>query len=234
MKKQLLVLTLLLFTPVFLNAQNLEAVIDRHLDAIGGKEAIQSLNEIKATGTVTLMDMEIPVVFYMKSRDRMRLEMDMMGQKMIQASNGETAWQVNPFSGINEPEEMPVENLQNDNLIDEILLKYGKKGYAFTYVGEEEFDGSSVYRLDIKADDVVQQHLFEKESGIRRAVRIEVPDGEQAGQFVITRLRDYKEVNGYKMPHTMKTTIGTENYMTISLEDISAEPIDDSLFEIDG
>lgn len=234
MKKQLSSLILLLLLPVLLHAQSVQSIVDRHLDAIGGEAAIQSVDQVKANGTVTMMGMEFPVVMYIKSPGKSRMEMDIMGQKMIQASNGETAWQVNPMAGITEPTEMPLENAQTEDLTDEILLMYGEEGYTFTYVGEEELEGTPVYRLDIETKDGIQQHLFDQETGARLAIRIEIPEGPQKGQVVLTKLSEYEAVNGYWIPHKMDVSINYESYMTINLEKISKEPIEDSLFEIDG
>jgi hypothetical protein len=211
-------------------AQSVEAVKDRFLEAVGGEEALQNLNEAEATATLTMMGQNIDVLLFMKN-EKQRMEMKLPSMTIIRATNGERAWEINPMAGVNTAQEVPVESVQSSEITDEVLLHYGEEGYEFEYVGEEDLEGNATYRLDITSDTGKEQHYFDQRSGLRVMIKTEITEGPQAGQMMSTHLSNYKEVNGLKTPFFMELKVSGQNFMTMKLNTVEISDIDDSIFE---
>lgn len=232
MKKFKLGLLLALFIPLSLSAQSTEAVIDRYFETIGGKEAFKNFNQAKIQATMSMMGMQMNMFMYMKDPGKQRVEAEIMGEKMIQATDGENAWQVNPMAGITEPTPMPKEQMQTNNLTDDVLLKYGEEGYSFTYAGTELVNGEEAHRLDIVVDGVKQEHFFNTSSGVRVMTRAFIPEGPMAGQAVETYFSDYKDAGNILIPYQITVKSGGNDVMSITIQDVDRSNLDDSIFKI--
>ncbi len=232
MKKLKLGLLLALLIPLSLSAQSTEAIIDRYFEKIGGKEAFKEFNQAKIEARMNMMGMDMGMFMYMKDPGMQRVEADIMGNKMIQATDGENAWQVNPMAGIHTPTPMPKDQLQTNNLTDDVLLKYGEEGYSFTYSGTELVNGEEAHRLDIVVDGAKQEHFFETASGLRVMTRAYVPEGPMAGQAVETYFGDYDDAGGVLIPYHISVKSGGSEVMSITIIDVDRTSLDDSIFKM--
>ncbi len=77
-------------------SQDLNEILGKHFKAVGQDKLAKSETCI-IKANVTQMGREIPMVMKMKGTGKFRMEMDIMGQKMIQAYNGEKGWVVAPW-----------------------------------------------------------------------------------------------------------------------------------------
>jgi outer membrane lipoprotein-sorting protein len=82
-------------------AQDLDEVLNNYYEAIGGLDAWQSVQSMKMTGKMMMggMGIEAPFTVMAKRPNMARIEFVFQGITGIQAYDGETAWQVMPFTG---------------------------------------------------------------------------------------------------------------------------------------
>jgi outer membrane lipoprotein-sorting protein len=85
-------LALLVAAPSFAQTPTAEELVAKNLAARGGLEKLQSLNTMKVTGTVAFQGMDMPMTLLTKRPNKMRQELSMQGQSIVQAFDGQTVW----------------------------------------------------------------------------------------------------------------------------------------------
>ncbi|MEW5995663.1 MAG: hypothetical protein AB1744_14890, partial [Candidatus Zixiibacteriota bacterium] len=150
-------------------ATDLDEIIARHAEARGGLEKIKSMNSMKTFGKTHMGELEFPFITYHLRPNKMKIESSIQGQKMIQCFNGETGWYINPMSGSWDPQEMDergIKELKTHADLDGFLIDPKEKGYKVELIGEDEVEGSPVYRLlvtdtaDLHIDVYVDAEYF--------------------------------------------------------------------------
>ena len=110
MKRFFLTATCLL-AAVIMNAQSLEEIVKNY--TIANKlDQITTKSTIKITAKMSMMGMEMPMEIWMKNPNKVKTVMNMGGQNMIQAFDGEKGYSINPMSGSTTPVEMNPEELK--------------------------------------------------------------------------------------------------------------------------
>lgn len=183
-----------------------EGLIEKNLEAKGGREKLEAVESARLTGTMNMGGMEAPFTLEWKSPDRTRMEITLQGMTLVQAFDGETAWMLNPFMGQAAPEKMSEEDTETFKDQADFhgpLLNPEEKGYAIEYAGEEDVEGTPTYKLKVVKPSGEETYLFldkdyylEIKSSSKRTVRGQEVETEMA-------IGDYKEVDGLMMAHSM-------------------------------
>lgn len=189
-------------------AQTADEIIEKHLQAIGGRDKLKAVQNERITGKMVMgQGMEAPFTMEMARPNKMRMEFTVQGMTGIQAFDGKTGWSVMPFMGKTEPEAMPeddVKRMEEQADIDGLLLDYKEKGRQVEYVGKEDLEGTPVHKLKVtqKNGDVVfvyidaEQFLQLKQSG-KTKIRGQEVESE-------TTFGDFKTVDGLVFPHSIE------------------------------
>jgi outer membrane lipoprotein-sorting protein len=235
MKKNSLLLVsaiLLLAVANSLQAQNLQEVLDKHFKAIGQEKLLEK-ETYMIQATIQQMGMEIPMTMKLKRPEKFRMEMEMQGQKMIQAYNGEKGWMIAPWIS-SEPQDLSGAELNQameQANFDGELYNYKEKGTEATLVGKVNVEGTPMYNIKLTdKNGTVKNYFIDAEDHLVRKVKARINAQGQEVE-VETNLSEYKEIEGVKMP----TKIESKNPMgtaVISFKEISFDDsIDDSIFE---
>lgn len=187
-------------------AMTADQLIEKNLEAKGGREKIESIDAARLQGTMNMGGAEAPFVLEWKEPNQMRMELTLQGMTLVQAFDGETGWMINPFMGKTTPEKMSAEDaemFQDQADFHGPLVDAEEKGYTVEYAGEEDVEGTPTYKLVVTKESGEEITLFlDKEYFLeikqvgKRTVR---------GQEVETAMAvgDYKEVDGLVMAHSM-------------------------------
>jgi outer membrane lipoprotein-sorting protein len=217
-------------------AQTADEIIDKHLQAMGGKEKLKAVQSQRISGKMVMgQGMEAPFTMEILRPNKMRMEFTIQGMTGVQAFDGTAGWSVMPFMGKTEPEAMPEDEakiMQEEADIDGLLLDYKDKGRQVEYAGKEELEGTPVHKLKVtqKAGDVVyvyidaEQFLQLKQSG-KRKVRGQEIESE-------TTFGDFKTVEGLVFPHSIEQkAAGMPGGMVMTISKIEINPgLEDSRF----
>ena len=238
MKKSLAIalfisLSLILTTGIS-SAMDAKELIEKNIEATGGLEKIKSVNSFLANGKALVQGMELPFVMKQTRPKMMRLEVEIMGMKMIQAFDGEKGWTINPMAGITVAQEMgELENkgfkLQSD--MDGVLVDYEDKGYTVEYIGEADVEGTPVYQLRLDTnDDIVMDMFFDQEYFLVIKVSTTINWDEKVIESD-SYMSDFQETDGIVIPYSMETRMGenTVNQIVIETVEYGVE-IDDEIF----
>jgi outer membrane lipoprotein-sorting protein len=89
----------LILTPAA--GQTAKDVLDKMIQAQGGRKALEAIKDTTSTGSFEMVQMGMTgsVTMYNKEPNLMRMDMETQGFNMIQAFDGQSAWQTNPMTG---------------------------------------------------------------------------------------------------------------------------------------
>ncbi|MBK6948702.1 MAG: hypothetical protein IPH16_12200 [Haliscomenobacter sp.] len=91
------------------NAQTADEIVAKYFDVTGGIDKWRALKTTKMTGTMSAQGMDFSAIMFNAPPNKMRVDVSIMGQNLVQAYDGTTAWWINPFQGSAEAQVMPDE-----------------------------------------------------------------------------------------------------------------------------
>ncbi len=240
-----------LATANFVLAQTAEEILKKHIEAVGGLEKLAAIKTLKISGKSSRGGgrFEAKFVRYIKLPNMVRNEMEMRGQTMVQAYDGEKAWGIMPFRGSSEPQEFPGGRGESVLRMADLtgpLVHAREKGFEVELAGQEEFEGTEVFKLKVTDKDGGVFHSFIDDEyflEIKRSVERTSPDGEKVE--VTTLFSDFKPVSGIMVAHSVTTQGGGfggrggrrgpggggANTMTLESIEVNVE-IDDAIFKM--
>src|SRR4051794_2889060 len=188
-------------------AQTAEELVAKNLQAKGGVENIKAITSLRMVGKLQQGTFTAATETLAKASDLMRQNLTIQGMTAVQAYDGKTPWQIQPFGGRKDPEMMG-ENDARD-FVEESdfygpLVDYQQKGNRIEYLGKEPVDGDDALRLKVtlKNGDILNYYLdpdtfleirVEKQMFIRGAV-----------QESVTDLGSYKKVGNVYFPFSVE------------------------------
>jgi hypothetical protein len=216
-------------------AETLEQVIAKHIEARGGQEAWAKLESMKLTGQFVAFSKVAPFTLQRK-RDR-RYHMDhLQNEKQVTiAYDGKNAWSDNHW---NQPGAMPIEAGPDlDAVLREIdfataLFDYDERGFTAELIGETEIEGIPAIGIKLmRSEDSVDTWYLDPRTYLE--IARESP-GSDFGRPMPTRtfFDDFRKVEGLVIPHHVEGQWYTrDRVMTVESVELNAE-IDDALFRI--
>lgn len=215
------------------NAQNLDEVLGNYYEVIGDSEDWSKISNLRITGTAAASGMSFPVTMHQARPNKMRMEMNFQGQKMIQAFDGETAWGMNPFMGQTQPTKgSDVENKQSasQSVFEDELVNYQEKGHVARLDGTEEIEGTTCYKIALTKNDGTEMTYFiDQETFAPVMYRIAIDEGPMKGQAIESYMSDFQEVEGVMMPHSIEQRMAGQSMfkMTVELMEANVDVSDD-------
>lgn len=213
-------------------AQTVDEIVDKHIAALGGADKLKTVNSIVAERSLSVQGMDIPTVSTLVVNKAVRTESTVMGNSMVQAYDGTSAWMIRPtmMGGTGEPEDMPADQLkQLKGQLDPFgpLYNYKEKGNKVELVGKEKVDKKDNYHLKVttKDGDVLDQYIDATTYLLTKT------KASANGQDVEINFSDYKDVEGIKIAYTMDIAnqMGNLAFLTSKIKINSA--IDDAVFK---
>lgn len=189
---------------------DLDTLLDRHFEAIGGKEAWKNVESAEIRGKMILSggQMEAPFSLRIKRPGKARLEFTLQGMTGVQATDGETYWMVMPFMGQTGPERMAddqAKQFARQAEFDSELIDWKDKGHTVELIGPTEIDGTPVYEILLTRADGDEQRIFlDAEYYVPIRMR-SVADAQGMTLEVDTDIGDYKQVGDLLMAHSMES-----------------------------
>jgi len=213
-------------TPTGLTSQK---VLMDYLNAIGGKENVESLNAVSMLAEAEVQGMKLQMVSIQAKPNKQVTMMMMMGNTMMKmvfdGENGSISQQ-----GVNS--QIPEKDalvMSNTTLPTEEIGWLDDENVKFS--STEELDGRILNVLEINKQTYV---AYDSETGlkVKETQFVDMPDGSILPQT--TFFDDYKPVNGILFPHVIKSPIGPQS-LEFKIINISINPeVSESDFSIDN
>jgi hypothetical protein len=223
-------------------ADTVQSVIDKHIAALGGREALMKLTNRKATGKVAIStpngdipgDVELYSKAPTKSRALLSLDLSAMGAGTVvieQIFDGVAGWANNPMAGDQEITGRQLENMKNNHFPSPFLEK-DNGGGKIELLPRETVAGKSwiVMKISRPSGNYVTLYFDPATYLIARSVtEVENPQGGMLVQA--SESQDYRVVDGVKVPFVI---INTNDVQTITIKLTKVEhnvAMDDSMFK---
>ena len=182
-----------------------DQIVDKFVQAIGGKAAYEKLTSRQEKGTFELAAMGVSAPFesYSKAPNKTVFTIDITGFGAVQQGyNGTVGWSSDPQTGLREMTGRELAQIKlGSNFYRDVRLKelYPK----MTVKGVEKVGDRDAYVVEAtSADGVTEMMAFDTQTGLllRTEVDTESPQGKA---HVISLASDYREVDGVKIPFTL-------------------------------
>lgn len=169
MKK--LIAVLLMISAFTGNSQTAEEIINKHIAAIGGKERLLALKNIRKEIKMKNQMFELQLSEVITKEGSSRNETTIQGMKNIQVFDASTknGWYVSPMMGDTKVHKMDDEQIQKmteeeDRLLSP-LVDYKKKGHSVELLGTDDLDGDEVYKIMLtKKNGDVEYYYIDTQS----------------------------------------------------------------------
>jgi hypothetical protein len=230
-------LTMLLFLPLGASAQSVDEVIAKYVQARGGLEKLRAIKSVRMTAKLSEGSFRAGFVQENKRDDKIRQELIIQGMARVQAYDGHTAWQINPFGGRKDPALMSQDDARPLVIsadFDGPLVDAGQKGNKTELVGHDSVEGTDCYKLKVTLKNGDLQYYFldadsflpiklESQSNVRGAVR-----------YHETLLGDYEQVDGIYYPFSYESgEPGSDERLQLTVEKVEPNvPLDDTRFSL--
>ncbi len=135
-----------------LNAQTVDEIISKNLQARGGLEKIRAVKSVRASGKLSQGDFRAKFVQENLRPNRVREEVTIQGMSQIEAYDGHVGWRVSPFEGRKDADMLSaddVKGLMVDADLDGQLVDYRNKDHRAEYLGHDLVEGTDCYKIKL-------------------------------------------------------------------------------------
>jgi hypothetical protein len=219
-------------------------IASRHIEALGGEEALRAIQTLRKTGTYVYNGIEHPIVSYQKVGRRFREEIDGLqiwgtgrreGYVVLRGTNGAIAWNLDESRGSEwsaiSPS-MAAIALEEADLTG-ALVDAEKKGHRIELLGPGDVEGKPAHRLKLALASGLEQIWFlDVETFL--LLRKEMAGEETERDLERPRawyFDDYRPVDGVLMPYWVyvEEPLFSREYVFETIE--ANVPIEDAVFE---
>jgi outer membrane lipoprotein-sorting protein len=214
-------------------------ILEKNAAARGGLQAWKAVQTMTMSGKLEAggtQNVELPFVLRLKRPRKSRMELDFRGQAAVQVYDGTNGWKVRPFLNRKDVEPYTLEELKaatQQSDLDGPLMDAVARGYPVELEGTQTVEGHKAYNLKITRKDAQVRHVW-IDADTFLELKIEGTPRQLDGKYrpVNTYLREYRTVNGLKIPYVIETAVdGVKQTEKIHIEEVVINPsLQDSLF----
>ena len=218
-------------------APSLDELVAKNIEAKGGEQALKALQSLKLTGKMIVNEGTLQLA-YEETKKRpgdVRTDLTLQGMTAVEAYDGKEGWRISPFQGRKDPEKMSADDLKplmEDAEIDGPLVDWKGKGSTVEYIGREDVDGTSAYKVKVvrKNGDVSFVYLDPDHFLEIRILTQRVQHGAQ--QETETDIGDYEKIGGVFIPFSIEEgRKGDPDKQKVVIDKAEANvPVDDAIF----
>jgi len=221
-----------------LYAQEVDEIITKYLDAMGGIERLRHWETLKGTGYYIMLSQggkEVPFTTWYKAPVKKRVDMVIEGDTATYSFDGETSWFCDPSKGVFTPVLMPEVQAKNnkDNADEYAFIDYRKKGHSVEYLGKEEFEGHDVYKVKLtRAGGAESYHFFDCNTGheLKIAINAQTAELQQTTEIIEC---DFRQIEWLVLPFSIETRVnGLPVYKLLIRQAVIDVDIDDAIFSM--
>lgn len=214
-------------------AQTVDEVIDKHVEALGGKEKLNSLKSVRMETNLSVQGMDIPVINTKVHNVGQRVDISAMGMDGYVINTPTAGWTFMPFMGQSAVEAMPAEQVKEgvDELdLQGLLYNYKEKGHTVELQGKETIDGVEAYKIKHTSKSGKVRTFYVDATNyylVRSVSKQSVMGQEQEVTYIYSNFK--KTDDGYVFPFSVSGAFG-QGDMTVTKIEVN-KPVDEKLFK---
>ena len=209
-----------------------QAVVDRYIEFSGGRKAFTDIRPTTATGSFSVPSAQLTgrMTTWTAPPNLMRIDIEIPGLGVTKTGfDGTVGWTLDPARGPSLMDGAMLEQIRREADGKSILDIFGQFD-SVKVTGREEMEGADCVVLRLEKNGLVEERLFEEETGrlVATRSRMQTPMGEIPSTAVVT---DWKKVGGRAVPsRTVIKMLGMEQVM--SIDTVEEKPIEASVFAL--
>lgn len=218
-------------TTVALNAQTVDEVITKHIEAIGGKDKLSQVKSVYYENSMEVMGNSVPQKEYQLEGKGYKSEIEFNGSNIIQCLTDKGGWMVNPMMGGTDAEAIPEASFKSTKpliYLGGALTDYAAKGYKAELMGKDGGD----FKIKVTADGNETYYFINPTTWY---LTKSIMKGEAMGQQtdVTTTFSDHKKTDfGIVLPYTRSVDLGMFQYTQKADKIEVNKTIDPKIFEM--
>jgi hypothetical protein len=227
----------LLLTAVSLSfaakAQTADDIINKYVDATGGKDKISQIKSIYTDATVSVMGMDGPATTTLLVGKGYRSEIEVNNSKVIQVITDKSGWSINPFAGATDPTPMPDDEYQgskDDIWVGGPLLNYKANGYTAELLPK---DGNN-YPIKVTAGKNVFTFYIDATTWLLNKTAVTATVNGQSTNITETYANYQKTDFGYLAPFKVDVDLGQVQLSYVAKSVTVNKDIDPKVFDMPG
>jgi hypothetical protein len=215
------------------------AVLDRMIEAMGGRKALEAIKDMTVTGTVEAPELGLksPFILYQKEPDKMRMDITIAEASLTitQAFDGRRGWGTDDLTM--GPEAMPEResrDMAHKALGNAAFLAPRSLGITYALKPKETFEDRDYVVLEQTLADG-HKVLFFLEPATHLPYKLSTrtlgPSGAEAEAE--TFLSDYREFCGVRIAGSSRTLLDGKEVQRLTVTGVTCNSrLDDALFEL--
>ncbi len=225
-------LLLLVFTFTFVYAANVETVLNRHMEARGGKEAFGKINSFKIKGTITTPEIKAKFELVYKYPNKIKNTIRDEAGASVYIIDGDNSYFKNAHTkdllAKQMPEEMQANFIERSDFIEGSLINSKTKGIKTTFLKKAIVDNRTAYLIQMnyyygkEAIACIDATTYE-----HYKTYIDI-DSTHIDMFY----SDYKEKSGIMVPFRRISKVNGKMIEDVKVDKLEINPkVDDHIFQ---
>jgi hypothetical protein len=217
----------------YIKAQTAGEIVNKYVDAIGGKDKLEQIKTVYITNTTQAMGNEGPSTTQIINGKAFRLDYEINGQKSTQVYTDKGGWQINPFMGATTAQPLPEEMYKQSKgqlYFTGPLYNYGAKGNKVELLGKE----GNAYKLKVSNTDSVETIAYiDAATYYLTKITRQTNFMGQSMELTVSFSNFKKTDFGITIPFTTDISYGGQFTITNNVTKIEFnKPIDPAIFEM--
>ena len=222
-------------------AQTADEIVEKHLAAMGGREALGKIRTRVSRGTVTVETAAGPISGTVeafakapnKSRTLLTLDLTSFGAGKIvndQRFDGSTGYVIDPLNGNRDITGSQLDAMRNSGF-PTVWLDYRARGVAIALAGKDTLAGRSAYVLELTPKTGPRVRAWvdtETFMLVKTTVQLEAPQVGPIEQ--VMEYGDFRTVDGVKVPFSVKSTSNGQAVTAVVADVTHNVEVDDAGF----
>jgi hypothetical protein len=215
-----------------LHAQTAEEIVSKHIDAIGGKAAVESVKTLYIESDVDIAGNTAPSTTWIVSGKGFKTEMDFGGNKFQQCVTDKGGWMINPMAGSATPQPIPDEQLKTMKgqiNVGGPLYDYAAKGSKIEMAGQDSAD----YKIKMTTSAAVNVTFFINKKNYLIDKTVSTANIQGQDMETTVTFSDYRKIDGGYMLNFGQQVSLPMYTLNITHKKVEVnKPIDTAIFEM--
>jgi hypothetical protein len=220
-----------------LHAQTADEIINKHIEALGGKEKLAGIKTVYTEYDLEVMGQQMAGATWVINGKAYKNEVNFGGQKIVQCFTEQGGWGINPMMGQTSAEALPEDQVKAGKAQMDAggpLCHYAAKGNTVELAGKDSVGAALAYKLKLKTKDGVES-FFWIDPATYYVLKSSVKTNMQGSEMeTIIAFSNYKKTDyGFVMPTTTEISLSQGLVMNITSKKTEInKDVDMKLFEM--